>query len=304
MTAPAHGIAADASDLTGAQFYDEFTIRNTGVVPAADQDVLRRATVLVAGCGSIGGSAIEPLARLGVQRFVLADPGTYELNNLNRQNATVADLGRNKAEVAAEHIRAINPHAEVLVFPEGVTADNVGKLTAGCDAVVDGVDVTTMSGWRAKLQLHHQVAEARLPLVTGWDMAGAQYVRCYDYRTLRRVLDGALVPTDLDRLGTWELLRRLLPVRFVPGEMLQTARANLRNPGFAFPQVVHSAVMFGAISAHAVAQLLNNHPVRTHIYVDVHQRVRPTSARLLTRLKWPLQAASLLADLRSLAGRK
>ncbi|GAA3772784.1 HesA/MoeB/ThiF family protein [Streptomyces chiangmaiensis] len=304
MTAPAHGIAADASDMTGAQFYDEFTIRNTGVVPATDQDVLRRATVLVAGCGSIGGSAIEPLARLGVQRFVLADPGTYELNNLNRQNATLADLGRNKAEVAAERIRAINPHAEVLVFPDGVTSDNVKELTADCEAVVDGVDVTTMSGWRAKLQLHHQVAERRLPLVTGWDMAGAQYVRCYDYRKLRRVLDGALVPTDLDRLSTWELLRRLLPVRFVPGEMLQTARANFRNPDFAFPQVVHSAMMFGAISAHTVTQLLNNRPVRAHIYVDVHQRVRPTSTRLLTRLKWPLQAVSLLADLRSLADKK
>ncbi|GAA2746413.1 ThiF family adenylyltransferase [Kitasatospora cinereorecta] len=284
-------------------FYAELTTRNTGVVSAEDQAVLGRATVLVAGCGSIGGSAIEPLARLGIQHFVLADPGTYELNNLNRQNATYADIDRNKAEVAAERIRAINPHAKVTVFPEGVTAENVKELVTGVQAVVDGVDVTTDSGWRAKLLLHEHVAAERLPLVTGWDMAGAQYVHAYDYRRPRRPLDGAVTPADLDRLGSWELLRRLLPVRFVPVEMVRIARANLRNPDFSFPQLVHAALMFGAISAHAVAQMLCGHPVREHIYVDVHERVRPTSARWAARAAWPREVVTLLRELRTLAPR-
>ncbi|MFC7511740.1 HesA/MoeB/ThiF family protein [Streptomyces thermocarboxydus] len=73
------------------------------------QERLRNATVLVAGCGSTGGAVVEPLARLGTGRFVLAEPGEYELNNLNRQSATHKDIGRNKAEVAAERIRSVNP---------------------------------------------------------------------------------------------------------------------------------------------------------------------------------------------------
>src|SRR5439155_26361650 len=112
-------------------FYAELTRRNAGVIAPDVQEVLAGASVLVAGCGSIGGAAVEPLARLGFQHLTLADPGEYELNNLNRQNATMADLGRNKAEVGADRVRAINPSARVTVFREGVTAGTVEELTTG-----------------------------------------------------------------------------------------------------------------------------------------------------------------------------
>src|SRR3954453_14734777 len=91
-----------ALQLDPEAFYRILVTRNRGVVPAADQDRIGRARILVAGCGSIGGAAVEPLVRWGFRDLVLADPGTYELSNLNRQNAVVAALGRNKAVVAAE----------------------------------------------------------------------------------------------------------------------------------------------------------------------------------------------------------
>jgi hypothetical protein len=288
-----------AHTLDPAAFYAGLTTRNTGVVTPEAQERLRTATVLVAGCGSIGGAAVEPLSRLGVQRFLLADPGDYELNNLNRQNATVADLERNKAAVAAERILSINPHAAVEVVTEGITRGVVDDLTARADIVVDGVDVTTMSGLRAKYLLHEHARARRLPLFTGWDMAGAQYVRVYDYRRLRRVLDGQLRRTDLDTLDSWHLLQRLVPARHVPLEMVQIAAANLDNPDFSFPQLVHAADLFGALSAHLVTQLLTDAPVREHIYVDLHQQTRPTSSRWRARLLRPLEAARLLARLRS-----
>jgi hypothetical protein len=238
------------------------------------------------------------LARIGVQRFRLADPGTYELNNLNRQNATAADLDRNKAAVAAERIRAINPYAEVEVFTEGVTPDVVRDLTRGVDVVVDGVDVTTMSGLRAKYLLHEYACGRELPLFTGWDMAGAQYVRVYDYRRLRSVLDGQLSREDLDTLDSWKLLQRLVPARYVPLEMVRVAAANLDNPDFSFPQLVHAADLFGALSAHLVTCLLTGIPVREHLYVDLHQVARPLRPRWETRLRRPLDAVRLINQLR------
>ena len=284
-----------------AQFYAELTTRNAGVIDDAAQRALRDATVLVAGCGSIGGAAVEPLARLGVRNLLLADPGEYELNNLNRQNATADDIDRNKAEVAAERVRAINPHADVRVYTEGVTGAVVDELTSECDVVVDGVDVTTMSGLRAKVVLNERAAARRLPLFTGWDMAGAQYVRYYDYRRLREPFDGRLSAADLDRLSMWEVLQRVVPARYVPVEMLEIARANLDNPGFSFPQLVYAADLFGALAAHVVVQLLTGQPVREHIYVDLHQVVRPPAPRWQARLRRPLEAAGLLASLRRTA---
>ena len=109
-------------------FYAELVRRNRGLVTAVDQQRLRRASLLVAGCGSVGGAAVEPLVRLGAERLVLAEPGGYELSNLNRQRATLADLGANKAAVQARRATEINPFAHIEVVSDGITA---AKVIAG-----------------------------------------------------------------------------------------------------------------------------------------------------------------------------
>ncbi|MEU5698577.1 HesA/MoeB/ThiF family protein [Streptomyces aurantiacus] len=282
-------------------FYGELTTRNKGVVSAGEQARLRGATVLVAGCGSIGGAAVEPLARLGVRSFVLADPGTYEVNNLNRQIAAARDVDRNKAEVAGERVAAINPHADVRVFPKGVTEKTAEALVEGCDVIVDGVDVTTMDGWRAKHLLHRIALQRRVPLVTGWDIAGAQYVRCYDYRYIRKPFDGAICEADLGRLTSWQLLLRAVPLRYVPVEMLVEVRTNLGRPDYSFPQVTYVAMMFGALTSHMVVKLLSGATVRPQVYIDVHQQVRSIRHRIATRLRRAAALAALTPALLKLA---
>ncbi|MER7727197.1 ThiF family adenylyltransferase [Streptomyces sp. NPDC096323] len=275
-------------------FYDELVTRNAGVVPEAEQQALRKATVLVAGCGSIGGAAVEPLTRLGVQRFLVADPGTYELNNLNRQSAVAADIDQNKAAGAAERIMAINPHARVTVFADGVTSQTVQKLTAPCQLIIDGVDVTTPDGWRAKHLLHRVAVQRRLPLITGWDMAGTQYVRCYDYRRIQEPFAGAITVADIERMDTWDLLRRAVPLRRVPAEMLAEIRANHLRTDYSFPQVAYTATAFGVLSSHMAVRILAGKSVRAEVRMDVHQMARPFHERWLSRLSWPVQLAALV----------
>jgi tRNA threonylcarbamoyladenosine dehydratase len=231
---------------------------------------------------------------------VVADSGTYELNNLNRQHATVGDIDRNKAEVAAERILAVNPHAEVAVHPEGVTAQNVRELTGTCDLVVDGVDVTTMSGLRAKYLLHEQAAARQLPLVTGWDMAGRLYAQYFDYRKINRPFDGALTAADLDRLGIWDLIFRMLPFKRIPSDMLAELNTNLGRRDYSVPQVVYAALLFGAITSHMAARILAGEEVREEINLDVHHAVRRTPERLSNLLRRPVEAARLRRALRSL----
>ncbi|MCX5413317.1 ThiF family adenylyltransferase [Streptomyces sp. NBC_00059] len=285
---------ADGESGPHSVFYEELVTRNAGVVPAREQSALRDATVLVAGCGSIGGAAVEPLTRLGVQRFVVADPGTFELNNLNRQSAVAADIEQNKAAGAAERIMSINPHARVSVFTEGVTPSTVQRLTAPSQLIIDGVDVTTLEGWRAKHLLHRVAVQRRLPLITGWDMAGTQYVRCYDYRRIREPFDGAVTVEDIECGDTWDLLRRAVPLRRVPGEMLAEIRANHLRPDYSFPQVAYTATAFGVLSSHMAVRMLAGRRVRQEISLDVHQLARPLGERWLTRLRWPFELAALV----------
>ncbi len=295
MPAPAPPAGGSESDR-----YAEYIERNAGVIDAATQEALRRGTVLVAGCGSIGGAAVEPLVRLGVRSFLLAEPGEYELNNLNRQNAVAADIGRNKADVAAERVFAIDPSARVKVFSDGVNESVVEEMTRSCDVIVDGVDVTTMSGLKAKFLLHEHAAARRLPLVTGWDMAGAQYVRHYDYRKPKQPFDGQIVAEDLERLTLWQILGKLVPARYVPLEMIQLAGKNLNNtdPDFHFPQLVYAADLFGAMVSHAVAELLAGRTVAEHMYFDIHQSARPPARRMEATARRAVVAVALLARMK------
>jgi molybdopterin/thiamine biosynthesis adenylyltransferase len=56
----------------------ERTLRNADVISPQEQAVISSARVLVAGCGSVGGSVAEPLVRLGLTSLVVADPEVYE----------------------------------------------------------------------------------------------------------------------------------------------------------------------------------------------------------------------------------
>ncbi|MQY22611.1 ThiF family adenylyltransferase [Nocardia macrotermitis] len=259
------------------QFYADLTERNRGLIDADAQRALRTARILVAGCGSTGGATVEPLARLGAERFILAEPGTYELNNLNRQSATVEDIGRNKAEVAAQRVRAINPYADVRVVTSGVGPENIGALVEDADAIVDGVDVTTVSGWRAKYLLHVEAARQGRPVVSGYDLSGTQFVRFHDYRdTSLEPLGGQVEESELGRESLWQLLLRLIPREIVPADLIADIRAHREEPEYSIPQLVYASHLFGALAARYLVEILAGHPVRTEVTVDVHALVAPT----------------------------
>lgn len=121
--------------------YETAFCRNQGLINSEEQAKLRASRVAIAGLGGVGGVHLATLARLGIGAFHLADPDRFELANFNRQyGATMRSLGRSKAEEMAETAAAINPQADLQVFTEAVTPENVGKFLYGVDVLVDGID--------------------------------------------------------------------------------------------------------------------------------------------------------------------
>lgn len=121
--------------------YEELFARNYGVFAAAEQERLRRASVLIVGCGGIGGTVALILARSGVGRFILVDFDVYSDSNMNRQIACYDDtLGRNKAEVLAEHIRRINPEAVVETHPRLLNHAEIAEIIPAVDIVFPAAD--------------------------------------------------------------------------------------------------------------------------------------------------------------------
>src|SRR5438105_2554684 len=194
------------------EFYRQLVARNAGLIPDDEQARLRRTHLLVAGCGSIGGAVVVPLVRLGAERLTLAEPDAYELNNLNRQNARLQDLGRNKAEVQRENALDVNPYASIDVEPHGITDDNVQRLATAADVILDGVDLTTPTALQRKFDLHVHAKRAGKPVVTGIDIAGNQLLLVYDYRRSdQAVFDGRLGEHGLSTWDPLDFLLRIVP---------------------------------------------------------------------------------------------
>ncbi|MCC8982028.1 HesA/MoeB/ThiF family protein [Bradyrhizobium acaciae] len=120
--------------------YYSFTGRNIGFIDEHEQQLLRQARVFVCGVGGMGGAAFMALARAGVGKFVIADIDRFEVSNLNRQVFAFADeVGREKAAVAAEAAKRINPTIEIEVLGENWTSELAG-IAARCPVIVNGMD--------------------------------------------------------------------------------------------------------------------------------------------------------------------
>ncbi len=138
--------------------------RNIGWVTEAEQRRLSEKRVAIAGMGGVGGFHLLTLARLGIQRFHIADLDTFELANFNRQaGATLSSLGQDKVEVLTRMARDINPDCDIKVFPQGVHAGNLDEFMAGVDLYVDGLD---FFAFQAREDMFRHCAEKRIPATT------------------------------------------------------------------------------------------------------------------------------------------
>lgn len=110
-------------------------------VGGAGQVALAGAHVALVGCGGIGSPALQYLAAAGVGRLTLIDDDVVEESNLQRQTIfTPADIGRPKAEAAAEWVRRFDPGLETCTVATRVGAGNAAQIFEGTDVVLDGCD--------------------------------------------------------------------------------------------------------------------------------------------------------------------
>jgi adenylyltransferase/sulfurtransferase len=105
------------------------------------QQRLKAARVLVIGAGGLGAPLLLYLAAAGVGTIGIVDDDEVALSNLQRQVIhRTEDVDVLKTESAANAIRRLNPHVEVVSHVTRLTAANARDLVRGYDIVADGSD--------------------------------------------------------------------------------------------------------------------------------------------------------------------
>ena len=110
-------------------------------VAMAGQKRLKNAKVLCVGAGGLGSPALMYLAAAGVGTLGIVEFDTVDESNLQRQIIHgQSDVGRLKAESAADSVREINPYVNVVIHNTALNNDNVFEIFGQYDLIVDGTD--------------------------------------------------------------------------------------------------------------------------------------------------------------------
>ena len=105
------------------------------------QAKLLDAKVLLIGAGGLGSPTAYYLAAAGVGTLGIVDDDVVDRSNLQRQILHTDDrVGMPKIESATLTLKGLNPDLNVIGYRERVTSENVRRLFADYDIIVDGCD--------------------------------------------------------------------------------------------------------------------------------------------------------------------
>ena len=143
-----------------ARYQRQIILKDFGI---AGQEKLYKAKVLVIGAGGLGCPILQYLAAAGVGTLGIVDHDVVELSNLHRQILyTVADVGRLKADCAAERLSQFNPDIHIIPYPLQLNNQNAALILSKFDVIIDGSD-----NFPTRYMVNDACVLLNLPLVYG-----------------------------------------------------------------------------------------------------------------------------------------
>jgi len=152
---------------------DDYLNRFAGIARLYGQPALEKFStshVMIIGLGGVGSWVAEALARSGIGKFSLIDLDDLCVSNINRQiHATTDTIGKSKATVLSDRLRAINPEVGIIIrqtFYNERTSDEV-LLRDKPDIVLDAIDSS-----RSKVHLLTTCRDQEIPVITSGGAGG------------------------------------------------------------------------------------------------------------------------------------
>lgn len=152
--------------LNENQHLEQRTGRNVYLINQEEQKKFYQARIGILGL-SIGSHVALTVAMTGGAKFLkMADPDSLASSNLNRVRGTLIDLGVNKTKMAARQIYEINPYAQIRIYPEGASEQNLTEflLKPKLDVLIEEMDNLYL-----KIRVRDLARKHRLPVIMGTD---------------------------------------------------------------------------------------------------------------------------------------
>jgi bacteriocin biosynthesis cyclodehydratase domain-containing protein len=144
------------------------------------QLALQESTVVLIGLGGTGSWIAYNLAMAGVGKIVGVDGDRVAMNNLNRQILyRPKDVGRLKAEVAAETLADLVPEMEFLALARWLQGENdVAEVIQGYDIVLLAADrpMGLITRWANAACFALRIPLMELGIAAHWGIVGPLYV--------------------------------------------------------------------------------------------------------------------------------
>lgn len=139
------------------------------------QERLLEASVLIFGLGGLGCAALPYLAGSGIGHLTLVDDDNIEVHNLPRQILfRDADLGQNKAEVAAREAERLSPDLSARAISHRLEGEALAQAIGEHQLVLDCTD--RLDSRRA---INRACFQAGVPLVTGAAIRMEGQISCF-----------------------------------------------------------------------------------------------------------------------------
>ncbi len=173
---------------------------------------IKKARIAVFGLGAVGSFAVEALARTGVGHLHLIDFDRVDASNINRQILALnSTIGREKAVLAGERVKDINPECQITVKSSFINAESLEDLLSeDMDGVVDAID-----GLNSKINLMVRARQMNLSVVSSMGAGGKtdiSMIRTGDISETEVCPLARVVRQRLHRRGIYEGIRAVYSI--------------------------------------------------------------------------------------------
>ena len=156
------------------------------------QEKLRAARALLIGAGGLGSPIALYLAAAGVGTLTLCDDDNVDLTNLQRQIVHRTDaIGRPKVASARDTLAGVNPETRVEMIASRVAGDELDRLVARADVVIDGCD-----NFATRHAVNRACFKHKKALVSGAGVRFDGQVAVFDMRDATAPCYACLFPED------------------------------------------------------------------------------------------------------------